>query len=275
MGAGDVAGSGARLRAVSSRRGRSRRKDRLAALKRSLTAVAIIAAAFSSAAAEPQARSADGRWILRADNDARVLLVVEAASGTVARRIAVADRRGATSRVTRIVEAPSRRSLVALLADLPEAWELLYDPDAAPVFDGLVHDYRMGEGLATAGPLPVRRIVLDSPLADGLFSPDHRYFVARAGDGRVHIVSLDVRRVIERLRIDGDPAPERGLSWNAGGALRFAFPDRRAARVHLLAADGWRWDESLEMSAPAGRLLWLADDRPAAELATGETVPLR
>lgn len=242
---------------------------------RSLTAAAIIAAAFSSAAAQPQARSADGRWILRADNDARVLLAVDAASGTVARRIAVADKRGATSRVTRIVEAPSRRSFVALLADLPEAWELLYDPDAAPVFDGLVHDYRMGEGLASAGPLPVRRIVLDTPLADGLFSPDHRYFVARAGEGRVHVVSLDVRRVIERLRIDDDPAPERGLSWTADGALRFAFPDRQAARVHLLAADGWRWDRSLELSAPARRLLWLADDRPAAELATGETVPLR
>jgi hypothetical protein len=247
---------------------------RCARLLRSAAAAAFFAAAFSCAAVELQARSSDGRWLLRADNDARALLAFDAGSGALVRRIAVADKRGLTSRVARIVDAPARRSFIALLADLPEAWELLYDPNAGPVFDGLVHDYRMGEGLASGGPLPVRRIVLDSPLADGLFSPDHRYFVARAGDGRVHVVSLDVRRVIERLRIDGDPAPERGLSWTAGGALRFAFPDRQAARVHLLAAEGWRWEESLGMSAPARRLLWLADDRLAAELATGETVRL-
>lgn len=247
---------------------------RCARFLRSVAAAAILAAALSSAAAEPQARSADGRWILRADNGARELLAVDAASGSVARRIPVADRRGATSRVSRIVEAPSRRSFVALLADIPEAWELPYDPDAAPVFDGLVHDYRMGEGLASAGPLPVRRIVLDVPLADGLFSPDYRYFVARAGRGLLHVVSLDVRRVIERLRIDGDPAPERGLSWTAGGALRFAFPDLQAARVHVLAADGWRFDAAVALPERAARLEWEPEGRIGAELQSGERLPL-
>jgi hypothetical protein len=273
MGAVDVGGRPARFRPALSRRLESPRRERLGALTRILGAAAILAAAFS-AAAEPQARSADGRWILRADNDERVLLAIDSVTGEIVRRIAVADRRGATSRVTRIVEAPSRKSLIALLADLPEAWELLYDPDAGPVFDGLVHDYRMGEGLATAGPLPVRRIVLDVPLADGLFSPDHAYFVGGAGEGRVHVVNLDVRRVIERLRVDGDPAPERGLSWTAGGVLRFAFPDLRAARVHVLAADGWRWEPPTALPARAVRLLWQPDGRIAAELESGERLPL-
>jgi hypothetical protein len=198
-----------------------------------------------------QARSSDGRWLLRADNDARALLAFDAGSGALARRIAVADKRGLTSRVAHIVDASARRSFIALLADLPEAWELLYDPNAGPVFDGLVHDYRMGEGLASGGPLPVRRITLDVPLADGLFSPDHAYFVARAGDGVVHVVSLDVRRVIERLRLGGEPRPEQGVAWSAGGERLFAFPDAGAARVLIVSSLGWRTPRAVDLPQPA------------------------
>lgn len=247
---------------------------RCARLLRSVFAAAIFAAAFASGAADLEARSADGRWILRADNEARTLLALDAGSGALVKRIAVADRRGATSRVARLLDAPSRKSFIALLADLPEAWELLYDPGAGPVFDGLVHDYRMGEGLASTGPLPVRRIMLDVLLADGLFSGDHRYLVARAGEGLVHVVNLDVRRVIERLRIDGTPQPERGVSWTAGGVLRFALPDAQAPRVHVLSAAGWRWESAIDLPARPARLLLLPDGRVAAELDSGQTLRL-
>jgi hypothetical protein len=151
-------------------------------------------------AAEPAVRSADGRWLLQADNEARALVAIDAASGAIVRRIRVADKRGTTSRVARIVDAPPRRSFVVLLADIPEAWELSYDPAAEPVYDGLVHDYRMGEGIADRGPFAVRRIFLDEPLTDAEFSPDFSQFTARAADGSLHVVSLHVRRRIEILR---------------------------------------------------------------------------
>jgi hypothetical protein len=32
------------------------------------------------------------------------------------------------------------------------------------VYEGLVHDYKMAEGIAEKGPFPVRRIVLDDML---------------------------------------------------------------------------------------------------------------
>ena len=44
------------------------------------------------------------------------------------------------------------------MKDIPEIWEISYDPDAKPIFDGYVHDYKMGEGVALAGYLnPVAR----------------------------------------------------------------------------------------------------------------------
>ncbi|MCK6429402.1 MAG: hypothetical protein L6Q72_09985 [Burkholderiaceae bacterium] len=163
-------------------------------------AAAVLAAAFHSFAAEPAVRSSDGRWLLQADNETRTLVAVDAASGAIVRRIAVADRRGATSRVARIVDAPPRKSFVVLLADIPEAWELSYDPDAEPVYDGLVHDYRMGEGIADRGPFAVRRIFLDEPLTDADFSSDFSQFTGKAADGSLHVVNLHVRRRIQILR---------------------------------------------------------------------------
>lgn len=163
-------------------------------------AAAAVAAVFPSFAAEPAVRSSDGRWLLQADNGARTLVATDAASGAVARRILVADKRGKTSRVARIVDAPPRKSFVVLLADIAEAWELSYDPDAEPVYDGLVHDYRMGEGIADRGPFAVRRVFLDEPLTDAQFSPDFSQFTARAADGSLHVVNLHVRRRIQILR---------------------------------------------------------------------------
>lgn len=136
---------------------------------------------------------------MQADNEARVLVATDAASGAVVRRIPVADKRGKTSRVARIVDAPPRGSFVVFLADIAEAWELSYDPKAEPVYDGLVHDYRMGEGIADRGPFAVRRIFLDEPLTDAEFSPDFSQFTARAADGSLHVVNLHVRRRIETL----------------------------------------------------------------------------
>ncbi len=137
---------------------------------------------------------------MRADNVRRELVATDLASGKVIKRIAVVDRRGMSSRVARVLDAPPRRSFIALLVDIPETWELSYDPNAEPVYDGLVHDFRLGEGIAARGPLAVRRIVLDEPLTDATFTPDFSQYTAPARDGSVHVVNLHVRRRIEIRR---------------------------------------------------------------------------
>ncbi len=205
-----------------------------------LAAVAMTAA-FATSAAQTEARSADGRWRLRADNEARMLIAIDAGSGEVRRRIPVADRRGAASRVAQIVDAPPRRSFVVLLADVAEAWELPYDPASEPVYQGLVHDYRMREGLAEAGPLPVRRIELDRPLRQAVFAPAFDVFVAGAGDGTLHVVSLLVRRRIETLAVAGDPRVDGAVAWQCDGPVQFALPDGTAPVLHLIDGGQWQW----------------------------------
>jgi hypothetical protein len=229
-----------------------------------------ITAAFLSSAAALEAQSSDGRWRLRADNAARVLLAVDAASGEVRRRIPVADKRGKASRVARITDAPPRRSFVVLLADVAEAWELSYDPAAEPVYQGLVHDYRMREGIAEAGPLPVRRIELEVPLSDAVFAPGFDVFVARAGRGTLHVVSLLVRRRIETLTVDGEPRVDGAVSWQCGGGpTQFALPDGVSPLLHLIDGGKWQWRPPLALPATATGIRADGCDALEVELRTG------
>jgi hypothetical protein len=236
---------------------------------RRLAAAALVWLAAGAQAGELQARSADGRWILATDDDRRVLLAIDARTGVAVRRIVVGDRGGTPSRIARVTDAAPRRSFIALLADVAEAWELSYDPGAEPVYGGLVHDYRMGEGLAESGPFPVRRVHLDVPLVDVLFAPGYDYFVGHAGPGTLHVVSLAVRRRIETIRVDGDVKVARGISWQQGGSVRFALPDRSAPVIHVLDGAGWRWRPRRDLPAAAVQLRIEDPSALVADLANG------
>jgi hypothetical protein len=211
---------------------------------------AALAAAFVLAA---EVATGDGLWTVRVDNDARRLHVVDRATGRVARSMPVADRRGTTSRVARLLDAPPRRSVIVLLADIPEAWELSYDPHAEPVYEGLVHDYRGREAIANPGPLPVRRLHLDEPLTDVLFAPDHVHLVGAARGGALHVVNLHVRRRIETVRTDGDPRPERGAAAVRNGGVVYAIPDARRPLVYEIDGRTWRL-RTHALPAPAERI---------------------
>ena len=93
------------------------------------------------------------------------------------------------SRVSAVYDAAPRKSFVVALKDIPEVWEIPYDRRREPVYEGLVHDYRHGEGVAEQGPFPVRRIVLDDILDDFFFDPSYDYLIGavarrRQGPGR-------------------------------------------------------------------------------------------
>ena len=79
------------------------------------------------------------------------------------------------SRVSAVYDATPRRSFVVALKDVPELWEISYDPAAEPIHDGYVHDYRMGESIAKPGFQGVRRTPLEEPLDDFFFDQTYTY----------------------------------------------------------------------------------------------------
>ncbi len=143
-----------------------------------------------------------------------------------------------TSRVSAVYDATPRNSFVVALKDIPELWEISYNPKAEPIFDGLVHDYKMGEAIAKPGFLGVRRTPLDEPLDDFFFDQSYRNVLGatrpKTGRRRRHRAGGQPRRPPQDRR----PADRRHAAPGLGHHLRVerqhgagvAQPQRRRHR---------------------------------------------
>ena len=164
------------------------------------------------------------------------------ATGQVLRDWPVQDAQGGRGDVLAAFEAPQRRSFVVALRGLPELWEISVDPAAEPIFDGLVHDYRMGEGLPRPGFLGIRRSRLERPWVAAFYDPRVPWLVgAEAADPHTGamtavVLHLDIRRAMARLPL---PVPVPGASALAGAALWDAGPGSPRWQLALPAAQGW------------------------------------
>jgi hypothetical protein len=169
-------------------------------LRRALLAGALAGLACTWTLAAPVATSADGRWRIEGRDGAVLVFDGERLAKTLpAQRLGDNERAGLVD----VVYLPARRSFVIAFDTLPELWELSVDPQAPPVHDGLVHDYRMGEAIASPGFLGVRRTPLAAPLR--ALAADARggaYVLARSADGAWLLINLDVRRAIGRYVFD-------------------------------------------------------------------------
>jgi len=186
------------------------------------------------------AASPDGRWALAAHGEQLSLLdqrgkVVKIFDGTDLER----RSRGAA---TALFSLPQRRSFVAAWPALGESWEISLDPAAQPLFEGLVHDYRMGEAIPRPGYLGARRAPLGRPLPVFEFADARVPWIAGVQGREVVVVHLDVRRRIAALSVAGAnpagaalrPAPRgHGLGewWLPAGNEVHVFDTARWVRV--------------------------------------------
>jgi hypothetical protein len=164
--------------------------------------LAVATAAFASLAVaqQPQATSPDGRWQVVAEGQA----VAVYDQGVKVKSLGARSRGGQQgSAVAEVHYVGRRRSFVIVFDTLAELWELSVDPNAEPLFDGLVHDYRQGEALAEPGYLGVRRTLLDQPLRELRFDEGGALLIGRTGDAADAwvLVQLDVRRAIARFAV--------------------------------------------------------------------------
>ncbi|WBY03178.1 cytochrome D1 domain-containing protein [Ramlibacter tataouinensis] len=189
--------------------------------------------------------SSDGRWVLAANYLPHSLALFDADLNLV-RTYAAARLDGQqTSRVSAVYDAAPRRSFVVALKDIPELWEISYDEKAPPVYDGLVHDHRLGEALGKPGFLGVRRTPLDEPLDDFFFDPEYRHAIGAArpkpgqpGSGQV--VHLDARRRIAQLPLGALPHLGSGITFAWNGTRVLATPDLREGLVTVIDMNGWK-----------------------------------
>jgi dihydro-heme d1 dehydrogenase len=150
------------------------------------------------------AQSTGEQWQFRIDGDPQVLTIKKAGVAEPLRRYAVTDTLGRAARITCLIDAPTRRSVFAVLAEAGEIWEMAIDADAQPVYPGFVHNFREGqvEGIAPEPqPFARRRLRLEIDHSKLIFSPDFLDVIAADGAGGYVAFNLDARRQSYQYKI--------------------------------------------------------------------------
>jgi WD40 repeat protein len=194
--------------------------------------------------------SADGRYVMVANYLPRTLVLLDA-DLNLRHVYPAADLEGRESRVSAVYDAAPRRSFVAAMKDIPELWEISYDPNAEPVYEGLVHDYKMGEGLHKPGFLNPRRTRLDNVLDDFFFDQSYAYVMGASRDAeKGQVVNLDVRRKVADLDLPGLPHLGSGITWHRDGRTVMATPNLKDGVVSVIDLQDWRVVKEIPTHGP-------------------------
>lgn len=197
------------------------------------------------------AASSDGRYLAVGNTLPHSLVILDARDLNPVKVLTVSDTKGQGSRVSAVYDAAPRRSFVVALKDIPEVWEVSYDDNAAPIYEGLVHDYKLREGIALEGKLNPRRTVLEEPLDDFFFDQSYAWLIgaARAG-GAGQVVNLDVRRKITSVELPGLPHLGSGISWESEGRTLLATPNLKEAMVSVIDMKNWKVVKQIPTNGP-------------------------
>ncbi|HJW82485.1 MAG TPA: cytochrome D1 domain-containing protein [Acidiferrobacterales bacterium] len=195
--------------------------------------------------------SGDGRFVLVGNYLPHTLVVLDAKDLSPLKIIAVQDDAGKSSRVSAVYDAAPRKSFIAALKDIPEVWEIPYDPKHEPIYPGYVHDYQMGEGIAATGPFPVRRIKLDDYLDDFFFDPPYNHLIGAARNGKNgQVVNLLVGRKIADVELPGLPHLGSGISWDYQGTPVLATPNLKEGAISIIDMQSWKTIKRIDTAGP-------------------------
>jgi mono/diheme cytochrome c family protein len=199
--------------------------------------------------------SGDGLWVMAANYLPHTLALFDADLKLVKSFAAQTLDGKASSRVSAVYDATPRRSFVVALKDIAELWEISYDPKAEPIYDGLVHDYKMGESIAKPGYLGVRRTLLEEPLDDFFFDQGYRHALGATrpktdGAASAQVVNLDIRRKIADLPIAGMPHLGSGITWAWNGTTVLASPNLKGHAIDVIDMKTWKPLRTIPVPGP-------------------------
>ncbi|MDH5649346.1 MAG: nitrite reductase, partial [Gammaproteobacteria bacterium] len=195
--------------------------------------------------------SGDGRYVMVANYLPHTLVVLDATDLSPLKVIPVTDDKGTSSRVSAVYDAGPRNSFIAALKDIPEVWEIPYSDNPEPIYPGLVHDYRMGEGLQVKGPFPVRRIRLTDYLDDFFFDQSYEHLIGAARNGNNgQVINLLVGKKIADIDLPGLPHLGSGITWDYKGTTVLATPNLKSSEVSIIDMLTWKTIKRLKTLGP-------------------------
>ena len=159
--------------------------------------------------------SGDGKWVMVANYLPHSLVLLDAKDLSLVKILPTLNAKGdKTSRVSAVYDAAPRKSFVAALKDVPEAWEISYDPNAEPVNEGLVHDFQYKEGDFKPGMFYPRRTMLKDFLDDFFFTQNYAFILGSSRSAtKGQVIFLDGRKKVADLDMPGMPHLGSGITW--------------------------------------------------------------
>jgi mono/diheme cytochrome c family protein/DNA-binding beta-propeller fold protein YncE len=189
--------------------------------------------------------SGDGKYLAVANYLPHTLVLLDADLNLLKVHEVWNKDRKESSRVSAVYDASPRRSFVAALKDVPEVWEISYDPKADDIPIGMIHDFKYKEGSFIPGFLNPRRTFLAEPLDDFFFTQDYSELMGSSREaGKGQVVHLDVRKKIADLKLPGMPHLGSGITWKytpQGGAARtvMATPNLKEGLITVIDMKDW------------------------------------
>lgn len=197
------------------------------------------------------ALSGDGRFLIAGNEQPHTLVILDAHVLSPLKFIEVEGEQGRSSRVSAVYDGGPRKSFIVAFKDIREIWELGYDANAEPVYNGMVHDYQYAEGVAEEGPFPVRRIRLDDTLDDFFFDRNYQHLLGVAGQSKdIQVVNLIVGRKIADIEMTGLPHPASGISWEYRDTQVFATPNLKDNEINIIDIHTWKSVNKIETGGP-------------------------
>jgi len=195
--------------------------------------------------------SADGKYVAVANYLPHTLVLLDADLNLL-KLHPVTDKEGnKSSRVSAVYDAAPRKSFVAALKDVPEVWEISYDPKAESITTGVIHDFQYKEGAFIPGFLNPRRTSLAEVLDDFFFTQDYSELIGASREGgKGQVVNLDVRKKIASLDLPGMPHLGSGISWNWQGRRVMATPNLKEGVVSVIDLKDWQVVKAIPTLGP-------------------------
>jgi len=195
--------------------------------------------------------SGDGKYVAVANYLPHTLVLLDAELN-VLKVHEVKDKNGKeSSRVSAVYDASPRKSFVAALKDVPEVWEVSYDPGAEDIPIGMVHDFKYKEGAFIPGFLNPRRSFLSEPLDDFFFTQDYSELMGASREaGKGQVVNLDVRKRIADLRMPGMPHLGSGITWDWNGKRVMASPNLKEGLISVIDMKDWQTIKTIPTLGP-------------------------
>jgi DNA-binding beta-propeller fold protein YncE/cytochrome c553 len=218
---------------------------------RSLQVVAEVRAGIN---ARNIALSKDGKHVAVANYLPNTLVLLSSEDLSIEKIVPAVDRTGKSSRISAVYQAPDRDSFIAALKDAPEIWEIATNPQAGPVYAGLVHSHEksMEEALpSSSGLFALRRIEISEPLDDFFFDPGYRNLIGASRDGgKAIVVNLNVGREIATIPMPGMPHLGSGVSWMRDGRRLIAIPHLKEGKISVIDATDWTVVRTITTAGP-------------------------